>query len=154
MIENSSMAERTEEIARNRSLVALRAPVDGLPVIDCVVVGQSVLDRTAVSHVPLVGALVVGNEPIYGFWHLRWWVRKLLDHRTATFGVKTSIGKGSRLTSRQGDSRTDSSGPSTLSYSRPLPCARRGLRHSRRTSQAYITTPPGDRGARRRSPYY
>ena len=66
MIENSSMAERTEEIARNRSLVALRAPVDGLPVIDCVVVGQSVLDRTAVSHVPLVGALVVGNEPTYG----------------------------------------------------------------------------------------
>ncbi len=66
MIENSSMAERTEEIARNRSLVALRAPVECIPVIDCVVVEQPVLDRTAVSHVPVVGAPVVGDGPSYG----------------------------------------------------------------------------------------
>jgi hypothetical protein len=57
MAENSFVVERIEEIARNRSLVALRAPVDRPPVIDCVAVKQPMLDRAAVPHVPLVGAL-------------------------------------------------------------------------------------------------
>ncbi len=66
ILNDDSGAERTEEIARNRALVALRAPVDRLPVIDGVVVEQPVLDRTAVSHVPVVGAPVVGDGPSYG----------------------------------------------------------------------------------------
>ena len=66
ILNDDSGAERTEEIAKNRSLVAPRAPVDCLPVIDCVVVEQPVLDRTAVSHVPVVEALVVGDGPSYG----------------------------------------------------------------------------------------